>query len=67
MTDPWPSIDAEILQGHNIAAIAILREEFGYTIHEAVDALQERYDRLMETRPDDFSDAPPASGECVRS
>ncbi len=32
-----------------------LREEFGYSIPEAIDAFSERYERLRETRPEEFA------------
>ncbi|WP_460354875.1 hypothetical protein [Actinoallomurus acanthiterrae] len=43
MTDRWPEIDEHILEGRNIPALVILREEFGYSLHEAIDALNVRW------------------------
>jgi hypothetical protein len=33
----------------------ILREEYGHTIHEAIDAFSVRYEELRNSRPDDFT------------
>ena len=35
--------------------MVILREEFGYSIPEAIDAFYARYEHLRETRPQDFT------------
>jgi hypothetical protein len=32
-----------------------LREEFGYSIPEALDAFNQRYEQLRETRPQEFT------------
>jgi hypothetical protein len=36
-------------------ALLALREEFGYSILQAIDAFSERYERLRETRPLEFT------------
>ncbi|MER5420781.1 hypothetical protein [Streptosporangium roseum] len=33
----------------------IMREQFGDTIHEAIDRFAERYEYLRAVRPDDFT------------
>lgn len=38
-----------------VHALKALRDRSGYTIHEAIDVFNERYDRLREARPNDFS------------
>jgi hypothetical protein len=38
-----------------VAALAALREEFGYSLPEAIDALNKRHMELRKTRPQDFT------------
>ncbi|MFB4301099.1 hypothetical protein [Actinomadura sp. NTSP31] len=58
MTDRWPDIDEHIVSHRIIPAMMILREVFGHSIHEAIDAFGARYRLLRETRPDDFTVGP---------
>ncbi|GAA3067269.1 SMI1/KNR4 family protein [Streptosporangium carneum] len=55
MRDVWKPIDDDIIAERLISAIAVMRERFGDTIHEAIDRLAERHERLRETRPGDFT------------
>jgi hypothetical protein len=48
------SVDHDILAHRSIAAIATIRETFGCTIHQAVDAYVQRYEELRRDRPGDF-------------
>lgn len=52
--DRWSAVDRLILEGKKIMAIKQLREEYGGGIHEALDMLVRRYDRLRIERPDEF-------------
>ncbi|MEV0353110.1 hypothetical protein AB0H88_45775 [Nonomuraea sp. NPDC050680] len=54
MGDPWEAIDDHILAERILPALVIMREQFGDTIHEAIDRLAQRYERLREARPGDF-------------
>jgi hypothetical protein len=55
MADRWAVIDEHILQHRIVHGLKALREEFGYSIHEAIDAFSDRYERLRETRPQEFT------------
>lgn len=55
MVDRWGEIDEHIVQHRILPAMVILREEYGYSIHEAIDAFDVRYRLLRETRPGDFT------------
>ncbi len=55
MTDRQPEIDEHIVQGRILPALMILREEYGHTIHEAIDAFGVRYEELRNSRPGDFT------------
>ncbi|RFU41670.1 hypothetical protein DZF91_10610 [Actinomadura logoneensis] len=48
-------MDDEILAGRKIAAIQRIREEFGGSLHDALDTLVQRYDQLRRLRPDQFA------------
>ncbi|WP_202509811.1 hypothetical protein [Streptomyces sp. SID5643] len=48
------SVDHDILAHRSIAAIATIRETFGCTIHQALDAYVQRYEELRRDRPGDF-------------
>lgn len=51
----WSRIDHLILEGRRIQAVQKIREEFGGSLPEAVELLDNRVRRLREDRPDDFS------------
>lgn len=55
MTDRWPAIDDDIVRHRMLPALTALREEFGYSTPEAIDAFSERYEHLRKTRPQDFT------------
>ncbi|MGI5419878.1 hypothetical protein [Actinomadura luteofluorescens] len=55
MIDRWGEIDEHIVRHRILAAMVILREEYGYSIHEAIDAFGVRYELLREARPGDFT------------
>jgi hypothetical protein len=55
MTDRLAVIDEHILQHRIVPALVALREEFDYSIPQAIDAFNERYERLRETRPREFT------------
>ena len=55
MTDRVAAIDEHILYNRIFPALVALREEFGYSIPEAIDAFSERYERLRETRSEEFT------------
>ncbi|MEV0241705.1 hypothetical protein AB0I06_17495 [Streptomyces sp. NPDC050674] len=48
------SVDRDILAHRSIAAIATIRETWGCTVHQAVDAYVQRYEQLRSDRPGDF-------------
>jgi hypothetical protein len=55
MTDRWAAIDEHILHHRIVQALMVLRGEFGYSIHEGIDAFGNRYEQLRETRPHEFT------------
>lgn len=55
MADGWAVIDEYILQQRIVQALKALRDEFGYSIHQAIDAFGNRYEQLRETRPHEFT------------
>jgi hypothetical protein len=55
VTDRRTEIDEHIVKGRILPALMILGEEFGHTIHEAIDAFSVRYEELRSSRPDDFT------------
>lgn len=62
MTDQWPEIDENIVSHRIIPVMMILRDMFGYSVREAIDAFDVRYKLLRETRPDDFTVSPKEYG-----
>ncbi|MFF6914073.1 hypothetical protein [Streptomyces sp. NPDC012466] len=58
------SVDHDILAHRSIAAIATIRETWGCTVHQALDAYVQRYEELRRDRPGDFK---PGSEEEHRS
>ena len=48
-------IDEHILQHQILPALLLLREEFGYSIPEAIDGFDKRYEQLRASRPQDFT------------
>ena len=55
MTERLAAIDEHIIHNRIVLALAALRDEFGYSIPEAIDTFSERYDRLRDTRPLEFT------------
>ncbi len=55
MTDRWAVIDEHILQRRIVQALKALREESGYSIHEAIHAFSNRYEQLREMRSQEFT------------
>jgi hypothetical protein len=55
MTERLAAIDERILHHHIVRALVLLREEFGYSIPEAIDAFDKRYEQLRASRPQDFT------------
>lgn len=55
MTDRQAAIDEHILRHRILPALAALREDFGYSIPEAIDAFSKRYEQLRETRSQEFT------------
>lgn len=55
MSDLWGVIDDHIFNERILPAMMITREQFGGSIHEAIDRFAERYEYLREARPDDFT------------
>jgi len=55
MTNRLAVIDEHILHHRMLAALTLLREEFGYSIPEAIDAFSGRYEALRATRPLEFT------------
>lgn len=53
--DLWGAIDDHIVCGRILPTLMIIRDQFGDTIHEAIDRFAERYEYLREVRPDDFT------------
>ncbi|HEX6454459.1 MAG TPA: hypothetical protein VF060_33985 [Trebonia sp.] len=54
MTGWQAAIDEHILHHRILPALTALREEFGYSIPEVIDAFSERYEQLQETRSQEF-------------
>ncbi len=48
-------IDEDILHHRIIPALMALREQFGYSLPEAIEAFSQRYERLRQTRPLEFT------------
>ena len=55
MTDRWAVIDEDVLHQRVVPALVALREEFGYSMSEAIEAFNQRYMQLRETRPQEFT------------
>ncbi|MGW6503013.1 hypothetical protein [Nonomuraea angiospora] len=55
MGDLWGAIDDHIVCGRILPVLMIMRDQFGDTIHEAIDRFAERYEYLREVRPNDFT------------
>jgi hypothetical protein len=55
VTDRWAEVDEHILNHRIIRALQALREKFEYTIPEALDAFNQRYEQLREARPGEFT------------
>jgi hypothetical protein len=55
MSDRSAEIDEHILHGRIFPALKAMREDFGYSIPEAIDAFSARYEQLRETRPSEFT------------
>jgi hypothetical protein len=55
MTDRWAVIDEHIFHGRIILACKAMREEFGYSLREAIDAFGNRYEELREMRSQEFT------------
>jgi hypothetical protein len=53
--DAWVAIDDLIVTECIVRALVIIREQFGGTIHEAIDRFNERYEYLREVRSGDFT------------
>lgn len=52
----WSQIDYLISEGRRVQALQKIRDEFGGSIHDALELLDLRFLRLREDRPDDFAD-----------
>ena len=55
MTERLAALEEHILQHRILPALMALREEFGYSPPEAIDAFSKRYDQLRVTRPPEFT------------
>jgi hypothetical protein len=55
VTDRLAVIDEHILHHRILPALIALREEFGYSIPQAINAFNERYEQLRKSRPQDFT------------
>ncbi|MEV0353125.1 hypothetical protein AB0H88_45850 [Nonomuraea sp. NPDC050680] len=55
MEDAWVAIDDLIVAERIVPALMIMREQFGDTIHEAIDRFNERYEYLRGVRFEDFT------------
>jgi hypothetical protein len=55
VTDRWAVIDEDVLHQRVVPALVALREEFGYSMSEAIEAFNHRYMQLRETRPQEFT------------
>ncbi|GGP02642.1 hypothetical protein GCM10012278_10620 [Nonomuraea glycinis] len=55
MGDLWGAIDDHIVRGRIFPVLMIMRDQFGDTIHDAIDRFASRYEYLREVRPDDFT------------
>ncbi|SDM33928.1 hypothetical protein SAMN05421874_15616 [Nonomuraea maritima] len=55
LRDLCGAIDNHIVSGRIFPTLMIMRDQFGDSIHEALDSFAERYEYLREVRPDDFT------------
>jgi hypothetical protein len=53
--EAWPEVDDLIVPHRIIPGLQAIRRHRGCGIPEALDEFADRYRRLRETRPDDFS------------
>lgn len=65
MADRWAVIDEHILQHRIVQALKALRDEFGCSIHQTIDAFSNRYQQLRETRPQELAQYTPLTSELV--
>jgi hypothetical protein len=61
------SVDRHILNNRVIAALVVIREVSGSSLHEALDLFVERYEELRRDRPGDFTVAPEDYGRGFHS
>ncbi|TDD80469.1 hypothetical protein [Actinomadura rubrisoli] len=55
MSGEWEALDELIVEGRILSAVYWIRAAFECSLQEAVQFLYARYDRLRQTRPDDFA------------
>ncbi|MEW1848434.1 hypothetical protein AB0392_61640 [Nonomuraea angiospora] len=55
MEDAWVAIDDLIVAERIVPAMMIMREQFGDSIHEAIDRFNECYEYLRGVRSEDFT------------
>jgi hypothetical protein len=55
MTGRLAEIDEHVLHHQIVPALLLLRREFGYSISEAIDEFDQRYEQLRASRPRDFT------------
>jgi len=55
VADRWAEIDEHILQHRIIQALKALRDDFGYSLPQAIDAFDGRYKQLRETWAQEFA------------
>ncbi|RMI31711.1 hypothetical protein [Nocardia stercoris] len=55
--------DEDIYAGRVVAAIKALRDAYGYSIHQGIDAVSERYQLLRREHPERFTVGPQEWGQ----
>ncbi|YCK40817.1 hypothetical protein ACNF49_44205 [Actinomadura sp. ATCC 39365] len=57
MSDEPAGLDDLVVQGQTIRGIKLIKDTFECSLHEALDLYVDRYRRLRQTRPDDFTES----------
>lgn len=55
MNDEFDQLDRLILERQVISSMILIREMFGCGLKEAIEFFAARYEKLRQTRPDEFT------------
>ena len=58
MSDEFDQLDRLIIERQVLRAFVLIRELFGCSLHEAIEFFWARYEKLRQTRPDEFTVSP---------